>query len=181
MGIANAWMDEFAVQLVAPKPGDSILEIGFGPGVAIRTIGRDAPDARVSGIDSSEVMLRQAVRRNRAAVRQGRADLRLGSVVSLPWPDHCFDCVLSLNSAHFWDPVDQALSECHRVLRPRGRVVIGFHIWRIHMRSSRRLNSLDDAEAFLNQHLTMAGFAQVEVVRRPFPMGTASFLIGTRR
>src|SRR5512136_1021813 len=75
LAVANAWMDDFAIAFLAPSPGARILEIGFGPGVAVRMMSRRVPHATIGGIDPSEVMVKQAVRRNRSAIRRGQVDL----------------------------------------------------------------------------------------------------------
>src|SRR6266566_3716781 len=95
----NIW----AVGLLDVQPDDRVLEIGFGPGVAVREVARRATSGLVVGIDHSEVMLRQARRRNAAAVRDGRVDLRLGSAEHLPGFDESFDKILAVNSLMFWD------------------------------------------------------------------------------
>src|SRR3712207_5675999 len=51
----NAW----AVSLLDVRPEDRVLEIGFGPGLAIRELGRLARKGYVCGIDHSELMLRR--------------------------------------------------------------------------------------------------------------------------
>jgi SAM-dependent methyltransferase len=75
----NLW----AVDLLEVQPADRVLEIGFGPGVAIRALAGRASAGRVYGIDHSQVMVRQATARNRGAVEQGRVILRLGSAADL--------------------------------------------------------------------------------------------------
>ncbi len=180
LAVANAWMADEAIQLLELDPDSKVLEVGFGPGVAIRRICRELPEARVSGVDPSQVMLRQALRRNRSAVRTGQADLRLGSAASLPWPNATFDRVLALNNAHLWDPADRGFSECRRVLRPGGKILVGFHIWRTRGRRTGRLGSLENAQGFLEEHLTASGFVHLEVFPRTFLMGAAALLVGTR-
>src|SRR5918996_4943351 len=76
----NVW----AVSLLDVQPTDRVLEIGFGPGIAVRELSRRASQGLVVGIDHSEVMLRQAARRNAAAVGRGSVELRLGSADDLP-------------------------------------------------------------------------------------------------
>src|SRR5215216_1885262 len=76
----NIW----AVGLLGVEPTDRVLEIGFGPGIAICELSRRATRGLVCGVDHSAVMVRQATRRNAAAVRAGRVDLRLGSAEQLP-------------------------------------------------------------------------------------------------
>src|SRR5262245_10908746 len=59
------------------QPGDGVLEVGFGPGVAIeQLVGASA--ARIAGVDPSEEMVAQARARNATAIANGRADLRIG-------------------------------------------------------------------------------------------------------
>ena len=76
----NVW----TVSLLDVQRNDRVLEIGFGPGIAVREVSRLAVEGYVCGLDHSDEMLRQATRRNAAAIRMGRIDLRLGSVDCLP-------------------------------------------------------------------------------------------------
>jgi hypothetical protein len=50
------------------QPTDHVLEIGFGPGLAIQQVARLVPTGHVVGIDHSALMVQQAGRRNQAAV-----------------------------------------------------------------------------------------------------------------
>ncbi len=180
LAVANAWMVEVAIPMLKPTAGSRILEIGFGPGVAVRKLCRAVPGVNVCGVDPSEVMLNQALRRNRSAVRRGQADLRLGMASDLPWSDAAFDNVLSLNNAHLWTPIDAAMTECLRVLQPRGRMLIGFHIWKTRNQSSGLLSSPESAESFFRDRLAANGFVETTSSRRQFIMGTASFLLGRK-
>src|SRR5262249_41749810 len=66
---ANRQRNVWAVGLLAVEPSDRVLEIGFGPGIAIRELSRRATQGLVCGVDHSAVMVRQATRRNADAVR----------------------------------------------------------------------------------------------------------------
>jgi ubiquinone/menaquinone biosynthesis C-methylase UbiE len=118
----NAW----AVSLLDVQRGDRVLEIGFGPGIAIKELSARAPEGYVCGIDHSAVMLQQAASRNAEAVRQGQVDLRLGSVDDLPDFDTPFDKVLAVNVTPFWDRPVEVLENLRRVLRVGGRIAIAF-------------------------------------------------------
>jgi SAM-dependent methyltransferase len=50
------------------------LELGFGPGLAIRELSHIAAEGYVCGIDHSELMLRWARRRNADGLRRGVVD-----------------------------------------------------------------------------------------------------------
>ena len=102
---SNVERNRWAVALLDVRPTDSVLEIGFGPGIAIGEIAARATGGRVCGLDHSPVMVRQAARRNRAAVRAGRVDLRCGSVDDRDALDGfgaTFDKVLAVNVVGFW-------------------------------------------------------------------------------
>lgn len=118
----NAW----AVSLLDVQRNDRVLEIGFGPGVAIRELARLAADGYVCGLDHSEVMVRQAARRNAEGVRRGRVELRFGCVERLPAFDVPFDKILAVNAMQFWDQPVEPLGELRRVLRSGGRIAIAF-------------------------------------------------------
>lgn len=118
----NAW----AVERLGVEPGHRVLEVGFGPGVAVQELARRVGEGHVCGIDPSEVMLRQATRRNAAAIGAGRVELRLGSVGDLPHPDDAqpFDRVLAVNSLGFWADPDADLARLREVLQPGGVIAV---------------------------------------------------------
>jgi SAM-dependent methyltransferase len=73
---SNRQRNRWVVSLLDVQPTDRVLEIGFGPGLAIAGLSRRVGDSgHVYGIDHSEVMLRQATRRNAAAIAAGRVSL----------------------------------------------------------------------------------------------------------
>ena len=118
----NAW----AVSLLDVQRDDRVLEIGFGPGIAIKELSAKAQAGHVCGLDHSAVMVQQAARRNAAAVRRGQVDLRLGSVDELPDFDAPFDKVLAVNVTLFWDSPAELLGNLRRVLRVGGRIALAF-------------------------------------------------------
>jgi SAM-dependent methyltransferase len=116
----NAW----AVSLLDVQRRDRVLEIGFGPGIAIYELSRIAVEGHVFGLDHSARMLHQASRRNAAAILAGRVDLKLGSVESLPTFDTPFDKILAVNTAMFWDRPVGRLEELRHLLRAGGRIAV---------------------------------------------------------
>ena len=107
--------DELARSLEL-APADGLLDIGCGAGLALQ--GYAARGARVAGIDAADGLLRIARK------RVPTADLRHGSITELPWPEGTFDTVTGVNSFVYSD--DGGLDEAFRVLRPGGKLGIGF-------------------------------------------------------
>ena len=121
---SNRQRNRWVVSLLAVRPADRVLEIGFGPGVAVAALAR-AGAGHVYGIDHSAVMLRQASRRNAAAIRAGRVTLVKASVDQLPPAlDGPFDAILAVNSLGFWPAPAERLAELRRRLAPGGRIAI---------------------------------------------------------
>ena len=120
----NASVAADVVELLEIEPTDSILEIGFGPGVGIEYAAELASEGYVAGIDISELMVERARRRSKTAVDAGRVDLRRGSVDDLPFAERTFDAAFSINSLHAWPAQRAGLREIRRVLRPGGTIAI---------------------------------------------------------
>jgi SAM-dependent methyltransferase len=121
---SNRQRSGWVVSLLDVQPTDQILEIGFGPGLAIAGLVR-AGAGHVYGLDHSGVMLQQASRRNAAAIRAGRVTLVRGSVDQIPPAlDGPFDAILAVNSLGFWPAPPERLAELRRRLAPGGRIAI---------------------------------------------------------
>src|SRR5215510_1113099 len=121
---SNRQRNVWAVGLLGVEPSDRVLEIGFGPGIAIWELSRRATRGFVCGVDHSAVMVRQATRRNAAAIRAGRVALLCSAAEHLQAFVEPFDKVLAVNNLGMWREPDVRLKELHRLLRPGGRIAI---------------------------------------------------------
>ena len=57
------------IEVLDVRPDDKVLEVGFGPGVAIQMLLHRVPAGSVAGVDQSQEMVRQAAARNAIATR----------------------------------------------------------------------------------------------------------------
>ena len=118
----------WVTELLEVEPNDTVLEVGFGPGVIVQRLSKLASRG-VAGIDPSREMLEQARGRNAIAIRNGCVDLRLGSVDGLPFEDNSFEKVLAINSMQVWPDATAGLREIRRVMKPAARVALGFTLY----------------------------------------------------
>lgn len=110
----SAWRHRWAVELLAPQPGERILEVGCGHGIATGLV--LAAGAAVVAVDRSAKMVEACIRRNPGV------DVREGDFETLDLAG--FDAAFAVN-------VDFALHEdkgwaraLHAALRPAGRAVL---------------------------------------------------------
>lgn len=116
----------WVIGLLDIQPQNKVLEVGFGPGVALQLMVRLTPAEFFAGIDSSEEMVEQATARNAKAIEHGRVELRHGFVESLPFEDNSFDRALAINSMQIWRDAAAGLREVRRVLKVGGKIALGF-------------------------------------------------------
>lgn len=108
------------------RDGDHVLEIGSGPGEALREMARHARSGVVVGLDVSELMVRLASRRNRAAIARGLVDVKQVDGVTLGLDGRTFDRIVSVHCIYFWRDQEGTLAQLSSALRPGGRMVLAF-------------------------------------------------------
>src|SRR5579859_802322 len=112
---------EAIVQIVRRLPAPQVLDIGCGPGHVSINVAPWA--AHVVACDLTERMLEQvelfARERQIPNITTRQAD-----VTRLPFADQQFDLVIARYCAHHWPQPLIALSECRRVLRPDGLLLL---------------------------------------------------------
>ena len=99
----------------------SLLDIGTGPAWLLLKLHQKAPQMKLIGIDSSPAMVVKA-RENVAGV--GSIEIKQGNADNIPFPDGCFDIVVSTASIHHWKQPVKALNEVYRVLKKGGFALI---------------------------------------------------------
>ena len=91
---------ERLVRVVAaldPRPGDRVLEIGCGHGVAISLVCERLTTGRIVAVDRSPKMVAAATERNRAHVDAGRAVIRQGPFADIDFGAERFDKIFAVH------------------------------------------------------------------------------------
>ena len=109
---------ELMCGLTGVGPDDHVVDIGCGPGNAVRAVA--ARGGRATGVDPAPVMLsiaRLLTVRHRAAITWAE-----GAAESIPVADGSATVVWSVACVHHWADVDAGIGEVRRVLAPGGRL-----------------------------------------------------------
>jgi len=121
-------LDDRALDVLAPAPGQRILNVGCGSGdCSLRLARRVGPEGRVTGVDVSEVLLRTARERLRGSGLSNVIFERVDAQVH-PFEPEGRDAVYSRFGITFFEEPGAAFANLLRALRPGGR--IAFLCWR---------------------------------------------------
>jgi cyclopropane fatty-acyl-phospholipid synthase-like methyltransferase len=166
----------WAVSEMNIKPGDRILEIGYGPGTAIAEIFRLAPDCRVSGIDPSTVMYAQAERINRHNIEAQNLRLRAVAAGDYDGQDGPFDLIFAINVFSFCPDPAGLVRKSVSWLEPGGRLVI------VHQVPMKSVESalLDAKESEFCAWQRQAGLQISRQTRLPARPNPVLFIEGTK-
>ncbi len=162
---------ERALQL---RPGERVLEIGFGTGNSLVNSAKAVGDSgRVCGVDISDGMCRIAQEKLERAGLLHRVRLEVADGEALPWDTSTFDAVFLSFTLELFSPesLPHVLSEIRRVLTGSGRIVV---VSMARVRSGEHESFIEKTYRWMHRHfphivdcrpinsahfLTKAGFA----------------------
>lgn len=126
MNTTNAGLYKLALSMIPLGGLTDLLEVGFGNGAFFPLYFERAPGLRLSGTDFSEVMCGEAAIRNLKEADAGRLDLRCEDSSCMSFASDTFDWAVSINTVYFWEAPQAHLDEIRRVLKPGGRLLLGY-------------------------------------------------------
>ena len=101
-----------------------VLDVGTGFGMLAITLAQGKPDVQVIGLDISATMIEAG---KRVVSKKGlvpRVSFEVADARAMPFPDNCFDGVISYGSLHHWLGPELVFNEINRVRRPEGMIYV---------------------------------------------------------
>jgi cyclopropane fatty-acyl-phospholipid synthase-like methyltransferase len=170
--VAESARQSWAAGVVAPQPGERVLEVGCGHGVLVALLAERAGE--VLAVDRSPAMVAAAGRRNRAAVEAGRVRLQAAALADADLGSDPFDAVVGFDVRAFWDPSQETTWDVvDRVLAPGGRVLVAFSVM--------TPGTEDDVVAAVSRLAGARGLVPAGVHRRAVGEGIGSAAVELRR
>ena len=102
---------------------DNILDVGCGIGGSTLYLSQKF-NSNVTGITLSPVQVSRAKQRAQEANLSNKAQFHLANALEMPFDDNTFDLVWSLESGEHMPDKQKFLQECHRVLKPGGKLIM---------------------------------------------------------
>ncbi|EFL51543.1 Methyltransferase type 11 [Solidesulfovibrio fructosivorans JJ]] len=122
--IASDFQDQYEVNwsILAKHvtPNSRLLDVGCGPGTLSIRLSRRCRE--VWGVDVTPEMIRVA--EEKLACEPANVCFQEADACDLPFENHTFDTVISVNALQTMDRPETAISEMHRVLRPGGELLL---------------------------------------------------------
>jgi SAM-dependent methyltransferase len=160
---SNIARGDWGISLLDVRPTDNVLEIGFGPGIAIQKLSALANEGTIYGIDHSDIMYRQATAANAKAIAQGKVKLFQTSIGTLPLLEHRLDKILDVNSFQFWEQPVEWLMAIRAVMSEDGVIAL------VHQPRKPGATEADSEQAGekFAAYLLQAGFGAITIERKP--------------
>jgi len=122
-GIDRRWRKNALKKVLAGNNPVSILDVATGTGDLAIEAAKYNP-LKITGLDISERMLKIAAEKIKRKGLSEKIELVKGESEKLPFPDNCFDIVMSAFGVRNFANLESGLSEMVRVTAPGGRVMI---------------------------------------------------------
>ena len=114
---------EELARMLAPRPGDRLVDIGSGLGGQARYLAKMC-GCRVTGVDLTQEFVATAAELTRRAGLSAEVEFRQGSALELPLADDSFDLAWSQNVAMNIADRPRYYGEVRRILKSGGRFAI---------------------------------------------------------
>ena len=108
------------------RPGDRVLEIGCGHGVAATLVCERLDGGRLTAVDRSPKIIAAAARRNAACVEAGTAEFLVAALEEMDLGDRRFDVIFAVRVGLFHREPERARRLAERWLAPGGRLSASF-------------------------------------------------------
>jgi ubiquinone/menaquinone biosynthesis C-methylase UbiE len=114
------------IERLGVRPGDRVLEIGCGHGVAATYVCERLTTGRLTAVDRSPKMIAAAAQRNAAYVEAGRAEFLIAHLEELGLGDRRFDKVFAVRVGLFHREPERARALVESYLAPGGLILSSY-------------------------------------------------------
>lgn len=115
-------INDAVVARLAPKPGETVADIGAGVGAGTMTAA--AAGAKVIAVEPTGYMRNILGWRAKASSRRSQISIVDGAAEATGLPDGAADGVWAVNTMHHWGNIEAGVAEVARIVAPGGRVLL---------------------------------------------------------
>ena len=124
MGNAHATLDTWAINQITIQEDAKILDLGCGNGNNISRFLAKAPLGLVYGADISKASASISQRKNKKAIKEGKAKVFQSDVLHLDFTVEAFDLISAFCTIRLWSSLNESLARILELLKPNGVLMI---------------------------------------------------------
>lgn len=175
MAIENGALYDWTFKELGITSGDTVLEIGFGPGEGLHKLLSSFPKCQAVGYDPSEAMVELAKERNEDSIKSGRLSIKKGTAQDVI-AENQYDRIYSVNSFPMWDDKEQSLQKLYSLLKKDGTISITVQPRQKEATVKQARNLALEISAFMKR----AGFHSIRTMEKELNPCTAVCVCGTK-
>ncbi|UOQ44376.1 class I SAM-dependent methyltransferase [Halobacillus salinarum] len=162
MSKENEELNEWTLSFLNMKDNEHVLEVGFGPGSAIKQLLK-SNQVKVLAIDPSEAMVETTIRRLGKLPFLEQVCIVHGEAALIEQFNLTFDKVYSINNVTYWKNPVETLRFLKQHMKPNGRIALTL--------CPHEKGATDDTTEVLSGQLTSmlqkSGFRNIEAFVKP--------------
>ena len=164
MNVINNKMYKSVVKQIEADDSATVLDVGYGNGYLLQLLDKKL-GCKLCGIEVSPDMEKLAYKRNKRGVDSDRIRLLQADCCDMPFGEHTFDFVTSVNTIYFWQDTAKGLEEIHRTLKDGGKFYNAVYSreWLQKLAYTKEGFKFFDRQDYVDLG-KQAGFAKVEIV-----------------
>lgn len=162
-------ISDFAFECLELKENENVLDIGCGGGVNIERF-LNITKSSVYGLDYSSVSVKESIKHNQEAIKEGRCEIIEADVSNMPIEDESFDFVSAFETIYFWPNLPETFKEVYRIISKGGRFMIASGTDGHHPDDEKWLATVEGMNVYtkeeLADYLISAGFRHIESFKK---------------
>lgn len=124
MNRSHSNLTDWGLQHVQIDKNFTLLDIGCGGGRTIQKLAIIATEGKVYGVDYASGSVAASRKKNETPIRDGRVEIKQGSVSQLPFADIMFEVATAIETQYYWPDLPNDMREILRVLKAGGTLLV---------------------------------------------------------
>lgn len=119
---------QWAINIIAVKSDENILEIGCGVGILAELISEKLSTGSFTAIDRSAPFISQAIKRNEKFIKPGKAQFIHSEFLKSDFTAHSLDKIVAFNVNFFWKDAEKEFALIKKYLSQDGKLFIFYQL-----------------------------------------------------
>ncbi|MCR4662552.1 MAG: class I SAM-dependent methyltransferase [Endomicrobiaceae bacterium] len=154
MNEGHAKLSDWGLAHLKDVNPSEIADLGCGGGINVGKMIKMFPNAKVTGLDYSNVSVKESKKFNDIEIKKGICNIVQGDVSKMPFEKEKFDLITAFETIYFWPGPLTSFKEVFRTLKPGGTFMIVNEFDGISEREKNYEKLIDGLKLYTNQELT---------------------------